>query len=122
MQIGKLGIREVCGRITKVTGVVRPNLAPELQMEGEALGHALLEIEATSKGPLAQPEGSGSLVATYSCNMLATAPMAHDSCPYFRFTGTKGELVVFGNAPHIKECAGGGETNQTIEKLRASEQ
>jgi predicted dehydrogenase len=104
-------LREVCGKVTKVTGIIRPNLAPSLKMEGEALGHALLEMESTTSSNsnnsndddddcceyLRQPENSGPLVATYSCNMLATAPMAHDRCPYFRFTGTGGELIILGN-------------------------
>mmetsp|Transcript_6335 Transcript_6335/g.9756 ORF Transcript_6335/g.9756 Transcript_6335/m.9756 type:complete len:399 (+) Transcript_6335:84-1280(+) len=92
-------LREVCGgRITKVCGVIRPNLAPQLEMEGEALGHALLEIDTTSdsSSPYRQPDRSGPLIATYSCHMLATAPMAHDACPYFRFTGTEGELIILG--------------------------
>jgi predicted dehydrogenase len=102
-------LREVCGKAVKVTGIIRPNLAPSLKMEGEALGHALLEIEEattttttttssdSSSEFLRQPENSGPLVVTYSCNMLATAPMAHDRCPYFRFTGIEGELIILGN-------------------------
>ena len=87
-------LREMLGlKIHKVVGVVRRNMAPELQMEGESVGHALLQMETTGK----EPEGAGPLVATYSCNMLATAPMAHDICPYFRITGNQGELVIHGN-------------------------
>jgi predicted dehydrogenase len=48
------------------------------------------------------------LVATYSCNMLATAPMAHDACPYFRITGDKGELVIHGNGLFREEPGAGG--------------
>lgn len=108
-------IREMCdGRITKVIGIVRRNLQPELQMEGESLGHALFEIDTTTtavhgvKRSQTQPQGSGPLVATYSCNMLATAPMAHDTCPYFRITGTKGEIVIHGDGLFKEKPGAGG--------------
>ena len=94
------------GRIEEVVGVVRRNLAPALRMEGESLGHALFKI-APSEGPLSQPSGSGELIATYSCNMLATAPMAHDICPYFRITGDKGELIIHGDGLLRHPGAGG---------------
>jgi UDP-N-acetyl-2-amino-2-deoxyglucuronate dehydrogenase len=104
-------LRECCGgRVRRVVGIVRPNLAPALQMEGEVLGHALLEMEQGSDEKvdfLYQPANAGPLVATYSCNMLATAPMAHDVCPYFRFTGTGGELVVSGTGLQ-KDIPGAG--------------
>ena len=99
-------LREMLGRFDEVVAVTRHGLATELGMEGESLAHAILKIEPPTDddddssdidNPLAQPKGSGCLVATYSCNMLATAPMAHDMCPYFRITGTKGELVIAGD-------------------------
>ena len=113
-------LRELCGRIDKVVGVVRTHLAPQLQMEGESLGHALLEISTptTTAGEegedddvndaLTQPAGSGPLIATYSCNMLATAPMAHDTCPYFRLTGNRGEIVIHGDGLFKTKPGAGG--------------
>lgn len=98
-------MRELCGRIERVMGVVRNNLAPELAMEGESLGHALFEM---APEPLTQPEGSGPLIATYSCNMLATAPMAHDACPYFRITGNKGEIIIHGDGLFKANPGAGG--------------
>jgi predicted dehydrogenase len=109
-------LREMLGsRVEEVVGVTRHNLAPELAMEGECLGHALFKMApATStdendlaKEPWRQPPGSGPLVATYSCNMLATAPMAHDMCPYFRVTGNKGELIIHGDGLLRTPGAGG---------------
>jgi UDP-N-acetyl-2-amino-2-deoxyglucuronate dehydrogenase len=105
-------LREMCGRIDSVVGVIRTHLAPELQMEGESLGHALFKItpptEQQPLSPLSQPAGSGSLIATYSCNMLATAPMAHADCPYFRITGNKGELVIHGDGLFKEQPGAGG--------------
>ena len=98
-------LAEMCGPITKVVGVVRRDLAPQLKMEGESLGHALLEI---APKPLSQPDGAGPLIATYSCNMLATAPMAHDTCPYFRVTGDKGEIVIHGDGLFKDKPGAGG--------------
>jgi predicted dehydrogenase len=98
-------LREMCGRIEKVVGIVRTHLAPDLQMEGESLGHALFEM---APEPLIQPQGSGPLVATYSCNMLATAPMAHDTCPYFRITGNQGEIVIHGDGLFKEKLGAGG--------------
>ena len=116
-------LREMCGRIDKVVGVVRTHLAPELKMEGESLGHALFEI---APEPLTQPEGSGPLVATYSCNVLATAPMAHDTCPYFRITGTRGEIVIHGDGLFKEKPGAGGlrlydEDNPTGKELFATD-
>ncbi|GKY90632.1 hypothetical protein MPSEU_000036700 [Mayamaea pseudoterrestris] len=91
-------LREMLGRIDEVFGVTRTGLTPDLEMEGETLSHALLKFApAETEGYLTQPSGSGCLVGTFSCNMLATAPMAHDSCPYFRITGTDGEIVIHGD-------------------------
>ena len=97
-------IREMLGtRIANVVAVTRSKIQPSLQMEGESIGHALFEMEPPSNDDvdtnknLIQPEGSGPLVATYSCNMLATAPMAHDACPYFRITGDQGEIIIHGD-------------------------
>jgi hypothetical protein len=95
------------GRIEQVVAVTRTGLQPELKMEGETLAHAIFKIAPAQNGLLAQPPGSGSLVATYSCNMLATAPMAHDTCPYFRITGTQGELIIHGDGL-LKEVPGAG--------------
>ena len=100
-------LREMLGRrITKVVAVARRNLEPKLQMEGESCAHALLEMEAAAN--FDEPKGSGPLVATYSCNMLATAPMAHDACPYFRITGTKGELIIHGDGLFRENPGAGG--------------
>ena len=110
-------LREMLGgRIEEVIGIVRKGLAPELQMEGEVLGHALFKMTPpipcsparTLVHPLIPPPGTGPLIATYSCNMLATAPMAHDACPYFRITGTKGELIIHGTglAKHVPGAGG----------------
>jgi UDP-N-acetyl-2-amino-2-deoxyglucuronate dehydrogenase len=100
-------LREMLGRrIERVVAIVRRNLEPRLQMEGESVAHALFQVE--SDASYVEPEGAGPLVATYSCNMLATAPMAHDTCPYFRITGTKGELVIHGNGLFRQEAGAGG--------------
>ena len=106
-------LSEMLGRIDEVVAVTRCGLAPELGMEGESLAHAILKIQppptmCASHSPLAQPDGAGCLTATYSCNMLATAPMAHDACPYFRVTGTKGELVIRGDGLSKKKPGAGG--------------
>ena len=113
-------LRELCGDVQSVVGVTRKNLQPGLQMEGETLAHALLKLkppppqsedDATEDEEkfrfVRQPENTGGpLVATFSCNMLHTAPMAHDMCPFFRITGTKGELVVAGTG--LDPVGGGG--------------
>eukprot|EP00978_Attheya_sp_CCMP212_P030811 scaffold114580_cov45-Attheya_sp.AAC.3 len=116
-------LRELCGDMEQVVGVTRRHIQPGLQLEGESLAHALLKIKSpppssssslnetdTEDEPLfdyrRQPEGSGALVVTFSANMMHTAPMAHDSCPYFRLTGTKGELVVAGTG--LNPNGGGG--------------
>jgi UDP-N-acetyl-2-amino-2-deoxyglucuronate dehydrogenase len=123
-------LREMCGRIDSVVGVIRKNLAPELQMEGESLGHALFKITPPTQqpplSPLSQLVGSGPLIATYSCNMLATAPMAHADCPYFRITGNKGELVIHGDGLFKDQPGAGGmrlydEDNPTGKELFASD-
>uniref|UniRef100_A0A7S3DMI0 Gfo/Idh/MocA-like oxidoreductase N-terminal domain-containing protein n=1 Tax=Entomoneis paludosa TaxID=265537 RepID=A0A7S3DMI0_9STRA len=108
-------LREVCGRITKVVGTTRSRLLPPaMELEGESVAHALLEMEqeesssSTIPSSLQQVDGAGPLVATYSCNLLATAPMAHDMCPYFRFTGTQGELVIRGNGLLQEQPGAGG--------------
>eukprot|EP00980_Cylindrotheca_fusiformis_P002640 scaffold618_cov130-Cylindrotheca_fusiformis.AAC.44 len=102
-------LREMLGRIDEVVAVTRYGLAPELGMEGESLGHAIFKIRPTSDdGPLTQPAGSECLTATYTCNMLSTAPMAHDMCPYFRVTGTKGELVIGGDGLAKEKPGAGG--------------
>ncbi|CAJ1938884.1 unnamed protein product [Cylindrotheca closterium] len=103
-------LRELLGRIDEVVAVTRYGLAPELGMEGESLGHAIFKIQPAleSSSPLAQPNESGCLTATYSCNMLSTAPMAHDMCPYFRVTGTKGELIIGGDGLAKEKPGAGG--------------
>ncbi|KAL3941759.1 MAG: hypothetical protein SGBAC_003938 [Bacillariaceae sp.] len=103
-------LREMLGRIDEVVAVTRYGLAPELGMEGESLGHAIFKIQPAldSSSPLAQPNKSGCLTATYSCNMLSTAPMAHDMCPYFRVTGTKGELIIGGDGLAKEKPGAGG--------------
>mmetsp|Transcript_30593 Transcript_30593/g.57300 ORF Transcript_30593/g.57300 Transcript_30593/m.57300 type:complete len:378 (-) Transcript_30593:50-1183(-) len=79
-------LRELCGDIDSVVGVIQ-NAEPGIGLEGETLAHAILKIKR---------EGPNPLLATYSANNVHTAPMAHDTCPYIRLTGTKGELVVAG--------------------------
>jgi UDP-N-acetyl-2-amino-2-deoxyglucuronate dehydrogenase len=103
-------LREMCGRIQSVVGVTRKNLAPDLQMEGETLAHALFQMEEDEDTveALRQPQGSGPLVATYSSNMVSTAPMAHDICPYFRITGNKGEIVIHGDGLFKEKPGAGG--------------
>lgn len=99
-------LREMCGgRIERVTGVTRSNIQPSLQMEGETLAHAIFEI---APHPSLEPAGPGPLLGTFSCNMLATAPMAHDACPYFRITGTKGELIIHGDGLFKEKPGAGG--------------
>lgn len=102
-------LREMVGRIDQVVAVTRAGLQPQLKMEGETLAHALFQIESPSSNdnPLAQPSSAGPLIATFSCNMLATAPMAHDACPYFRITGTEGEIIIHGDGL-LKEQPGAG--------------
>ena len=97
-------LREMLGNIERVMGVVRGgSLAPELCMEGEAVGHALFQIASAASGDgssdascLTQPLEAGPLIATYSANLMSHAPMAHDACPYFRITGTRGEIIIHG--------------------------
>lgn len=104
-------LREMLGRrIERVIGTIRCNLEPSLQMEGESVGHALFQMgapETEGTMPTLEPEGTGPLTATFSCNMLATAPMAHNACPYFRITGTKGELIIHGTGLLQQPGAGG---------------
>ena len=114
-------LRELCGDVDSVVGVCRRNVQPGLRMEGETMAHALLKMRADPSGGegdgygdgsgggesyRVQPPDSGPLVATFSANLMHTSPMAHDMCPYFRFTGTKGELVVHGDGLNPK--GGGG--------------
>jgi UDP-N-acetyl-2-amino-2-deoxyglucuronate dehydrogenase len=108
-------LREMLGgRITNVVGKTRRHLAPSLQLEGEVVAHGLFEIAAADDDDddgceyLQQPDNSGPLIATYSCNMLATAPMAHDTCPYFRITGTQGEIVIHGDGLFKDKPGAGG--------------
>ena len=105
-------LREVCGDVERVVGVTRSHVAPELQMEGETLAHAIFQIKSPCTAStsaldfLNQPPNAGPLFATFSSNMMHSAPMAYDSCPYFRFTGTLGELVVSGTG--LNPNGGGG--------------
>ena len=100
-------LRELLGDPEAVVAVTRAHVQPGLRMEGETLAHALLRVRDAGDKPFtAQPAGSGPLVATYSAHMLHTAPMAHDACPYFRVTGSAGELVVAGDG--LDPDGGGG--------------
>jgi predicted dehydrogenase len=114
-------LRVLCGDVESVVGVTRNNVQPGLQMEGETLAHALFKMKSPPPSSssnseededdefkyLRQPEDTGGpLVATFSCNFLYSAPLAHDMCPYFRITGTKGELVVSGTG--LDPIGGGG--------------
>ena len=106
-------LREFCGEVDSVVGVCR-NAEGGLGMEGETLAHALLKMSpGTSDGESSssssyqnQPKNSGQLVATFSANMMHSAPMAHDECPYFRLTGTKGEMIIYGTG--LNPNGGGG--------------
>ena len=103
-------LREFCGEVESVVGVCR-NAEAGLGMEGETLAHALLKMsgsksDAASTSYQTQPANSGQLVATFSANMMHTAPMAHDQCPYFRLTGTKGEMIIYGTG--LNPNGGGG--------------
>ena len=52
-------LREICGgRVARVVGVVRHGLAPALRLEGESVGHALLEMEPPVFRPHRQLRGS----------------------------------------------------------------
>jgi len=101
-------LRELCGDIESVIGVTRRNLEPGLCLEGETLAHALLKMKQTDDvdSYLKQPDGSGPLICTFSATMMHTSVMAHDSCPYFRLTGTQGELVIYGTG--LNPNGGGG--------------
>ena len=108
-------LREFCGEVDSVVGVCR-NAEAGLGMEGETLAHALLKMSPSacpnggesspSSSHQTQPKNSGQLVATFSANMMHTAPMAHDECPYFRLTGTKGEMIIYGTG--LNPNGGGG--------------
>lgn len=104
-------LRELCGNVDSVVGVSRRNLERGLRLEGESLAHALLKMKPSSSDGggepyLEQPDGSGPLICTFSANMMHTSVMAHHSCPYFRLTGTSGELVVAGTG--LNPNGGGG--------------
>lgn len=105
-------LREFCGEVESVVGVCR-NAEAGLGMEGETLAHALLKMSGSSSDASSasssyrtQPANSGQLVATFSANMMHMAPMAHDACPYFRLTGTKGEMIIYGTG--LNPDGGGG--------------
>jgi predicted dehydrogenase len=110
-------------RIQKVMGVICPipQIQRALAMEGETLGHALFELEPPTIGGSGHDDADASsssssssiqyppFIATYSCCMLASpAPMAHDTCPYLRITGTAGELVIAGTGlqKHVPNAGG----------------
>jgi UDP-N-acetyl-2-amino-2-deoxyglucuronate dehydrogenase len=101
-------LRELCGDVDSVVGVSRRNLERGLLLEGETLAHALLKMKHSdgAESYLEQPDGSGPLICTFSANMMHTSVMAHNSCPYFRLTGTMGELVVAGTG--LTPNGGGG--------------
>jgi UDP-N-acetyl-2-amino-2-deoxyglucuronate dehydrogenase len=101
-------LRELCGNVERVVGVTRKNTQSGLEMEGETLAHAILQMKPTELGPdcLIQPLNSGPLIATLSCNMLHKAPMAHSMCPFFRITGSDGEIVIPGTG--LDPNGGGG--------------
>lgn len=92
-------LRELCGDVISVVGVTQ-NCEPGLGLEGETLAHAIFRIR--NKHEKQKKE----LIATFSANMMHTAPMCHDAAPYFRLTGTKGELVVAGTG--LNPNGGGG--------------
>ena len=85
-----------------VMAVTRKNVQPGLNLEGESLAHAILEFNSKQT----QPNDSGPLYGTFSANNMHTAPMAHNMCPFFRWTGTDGELIIPGNG--LNPNGGGG--------------
>jgi len=91
-------LRELCGDVLSVVGVTQ-NCEPGLGLEGETLAHALFKIRNK------HADGK-ELLATFSANMMHTAPMCHDDAPYFRLTGTKGEIIVPGTG--LNPDGGGG--------------
>lgn len=106
-------VREMLGgRIARVVGHVysHPGTSRALDMEGETVGHALFAIERPRMP--APPDDDEPplppLIGTYSCCLLATAPMAHDTCPYFRITGTGGEIVIYGSGLQPDTPGAGG--------------
>ena len=110
-------------RISKVMGVTCPvpSIQSALGMEGETLGHALLELTPDAavwtNGPELDHDTSSTvpppptIVATYSaCLLPSPAVMAHDACPYLRITGTTGELVIAGTGLQRHTPSAGGLT------------
>lgn len=95
-------LREICGDVKSAMAVTRTNVQPGLKQEGESLAHAILEF----KSKQTQPNDSGPLYGTFSANNMHTAPMAHNMCPFFRWTGTDGELVIPGDG--LNPNGGGG--------------
>lgn len=108
-------------KINKVIGVIQSNIQPQLQMEGESLGHAIFELSTTdSTCPYIiheQPTNNQNddeemkkhtIYVTYSANMLSTGPMAYDCCPYFRITGTDGEIIIYGTGLLSNQSGSGG--------------
>lgn len=110
--------------IHKVIGVTQSSmvLQPELRMEGESLAHAIFDIHivpmdtpsdvtAVQQDPQqanSHKPKSHSILATYSANMVSRGVMAYDTCPYFRITGSSGEIVIFGSGlQHNTPGAGG---------------
>jgi predicted dehydrogenase len=123
-------------RISKVMGVLCPipSIQAALGMEGETLGHALLELTCksdkvandgeitteaaattTTTAAAAAKEVSSTtqlpppIIATYSACMLPNpAVMAYDRCPYLRITGTTGELIIAGTGlqKHVSNAGG----------------
>ena len=109
-------LRELCGDITSVVGVTQ-NCEAGLGLEGETLAHAIFKIkhkyeyeyeydDANDNNNNNKKNKHKDLLATFSANMMHTAPMCHDAAPYFRLTGTKGELVIAGTG--LNPNGGGG--------------
>jgi hypothetical protein len=49
------------------------------------------EVDASSNNPLRQPAGSGPRI------LVTCWHMTHDCCPYFRITGSQGEILIHGD-------------------------
>ncbi|KAI2492093.1 oxidoreductase [Fragilaria crotonensis] len=51
-------LREICGDVERVVGVTRTHVAPELEMEGETLAHAIFQFKAPCTAVTVTPTAS----------------------------------------------------------------
>eukprot|EP00746_Dinoflagellata_sp_MGD_P088771 gnl/MRDRNA2_/MRDRNA2_35092_c0_seq1.p1 gnl/MRDRNA2_/MRDRNA2_35092_c0~~gnl/MRDRNA2_/MRDRNA2_35092_c0_seq1.p1 ORF type:complete len:634 (-),score=129.02 gnl/MRDRNA2_/MRDRNA2_35092_c0_seq1:79-1980(-) len=84
------GLRKLLGEIVSVVGkMASPVDVPSGEggraplLDGETVCNALLQFES-------------GVVASYQCTLIAEGPVCHDTAPFFRVTGTKGEVVIRG--------------------------